>query len=191
MAKAPQRTRRRQRAGTGDAAGIGSATAVGTAIASAVGSGGGTGNAIGVSPQRIEVSATGFHTSSGSAEVIVTTPLTIVPTIYPAPPGEMVDVDDPVSVDRATLNRLQETLERLCAAVEQSNQPIAQELRDKSVADIRAAIEHSKGPRPSRKILLLLLGPPLTYLAVHFTDSFVQELAKQAADLLAKVIGIN
>jgi hypothetical protein len=117
-------------------------------------------------------------------------PLTIVPTVYPAPPGDTVTVEDPVSINlgSAEFREFKETIGRLCTAIEQSNQT-SREVADKLVAELQAGLKIIEGPKPSRKLLGLLLVGPLLTAAGMFAPGFVGELAKHAADLLLKLIG--
>ncbi|MGC2414585.1 MAG: hypothetical protein WA459_18050 [Stellaceae bacterium] len=117
-------------------------------------------------------------------------PLTIVPTIYPAAPGDTVTVEDPVSINlgSAEFREFKETIGRLCTAIEQSNQT-SREVADKLVAELQAVLKIIEGPKPSRKLIGLLLVGPLLTAAGMFAPGFVGELAKHAADLLLKLIG--
>jgi hypothetical protein len=118
-----------------------------------------------------------------------TTLLAIRPTIYPAPPGETVTVEDPVSIDvrSAEFRDSQEAIDRLCLAIQQSNQ-VAREVGDKLVAELRAGLEYVAGPKPSRKVLDLLLVNPLYAAAAIFASTAVVELAKVAIKALFKLI---
>jgi hypothetical protein len=117
-------------------------------------------------------------------------PLTIVPTIYPVPTGDTVTVEDPVSINLGSVEfrEFKETIERLCTAIEQSNQT-SREVADKLVAELQAGLRIIEGPKPSRKLVGLLLVGPLLTAAGMFAPGFVGELAKHAADLLLKLIG--
>lgn len=116
-------------------------------------------------------------------------PLAIKPTIYPMPPGTTVTVEDPVFIDaRSTEFRdSKETIERLCLAIQQSNQ-VASEVGDKLVAELKAGLEYIAGPKPSRNVLDLLLVNPLYAAAVIFAGTAVAELAKLAVKALFKLI---
>jgi hypothetical protein len=59
------------------------------------------------------------------------------------------------------------------------------------VAELRAGVEYIKASKPSRKVLYLLLGVPLSWAAANFAGNFVGELAKHTADLFIKLIGVN
>jgi hypothetical protein len=131
--------------------------------------------------------------SSGSAILTLTVqPSLITPTVYPAPPGDTVTVEDPVVIDTKSpkFRELKETIERLCGAIEQSNEA-SREVGQKLVAELQAGLKIIEAPKPSRKMLMLLLVSPLYAAAGIFAASFVGELAKHAADLLSKLMGMN
>jgi hypothetical protein len=115
--------------------------------------------------------------------------LAIRPTIYPAPPGDMVTVEDPVSINISSpeFHDSKHAIERLCAAIEQSNQ-VAREVGDKLVAELKAGLEYVAGPKPSRKVLDLLLVNPLYAATAIFAGTTVAGLAKIALKALLKLI---
>jgi hypothetical protein len=118
--------------------------------------------------------------------------LAIRPTIYPAPPGDTVTVEDAVSIDRRSpeFREFIEQMDRLIVAVQGSNE-IVHEVGEQLVAELRAGVEYIKAPKPSRKVLYLLPGGALSWAAMNFATNFMGELAKHAADLLIKLIGVN
>src|SRR5258708_893830 len=95
-------------------------------------------------------------------------PLTIRPTIYPAPAGDTVTVEDAVSIDRRSpeFRAFIEQMDRLIVAVQGSNE-IVHEVGEQLVAELRAGVEYIKAPKPSRKVLYLLLGGALSWRAVN------------------------
>jgi hypothetical protein len=125
-----------------------------------------------------------------SALTLTVPPTLIAPTIYPAPPGDTVTVEDAVSINlgSAEFRDFKETIGRLCAAIEQSNE-VSREVGDKLVAELQAGLKIIEAPKPSRKLIMLLLASPLFAASGIFAANFVGELAKHAADLLLKLIG--
>jgi hypothetical protein len=117
------------------------------------------------------------------------TPLAIRPTIYPTPPGDTVAVEDPVSINvgsdefREFVNKVNGLLE----AIRQSNE-IAREVRDKATAELEAGLKYIAGPKPSRKVIDLLLVNPLTWAALGLAGTLVGEAGKLAFKALLKLI---
>lgn len=113
-------------------------------------------------------------------------PLVIRPTIYR---DDTVTVEDPVLIDVRSVEfrDSKEAIERLCSAIQESNQ-IAREVGDKMAAEFRAGLEYIAGPKPSRKVVDLLLVNPLYAAAAIFAGSVVAELAKLALKALFKLI---
>jgi hypothetical protein len=64
-------------------------------------------------------------------------------------------------------------------AVRQSNE-VAREVGDKLAAELKAGQEYIAGPKPSRKVLDLLLVNPLVWAALGFSGAFLGEAAKLA-----------
>jgi hypothetical protein len=118
-----------------------------------------------------------------------TNPLTIRPTIYPTPPGDTVTVEDPVVIDLngALFRDFATKMDRLIEAAQKSNE-IAGEVRDKLIAEWKSGREYIAGPKPSRKVLDLLLVNPLVWAALGFAGTFVGEAAKLAFKALLKLI---
>jgi hypothetical protein len=116
-------------------------------------------------------------------------PLAIRPTIYPTPPGDTVAVEDPVSINvgsdefREFVNKVNGLLE----AIRQSNE-IAREVRDKATAELEAGLKYIAGPKPSRKVIDLLLVNPLTWAALGLAGTLVGEAGKLAFKALLKLI---
>jgi hypothetical protein len=135
------------------------------------------------------VALTGTMTAGSYAAGSLTASLAIRPTIYPMDPGDRVTVEDAVKLDVRTVEfrDSKEAIERLCSAIEHSNE-IAREVGDKMVAEFRAGLEYIAGPKPSRKVLDLLLVNPLYAAAAIFAGSTVAELAKLALKALFKLI---
>jgi hypothetical protein len=125
-----------------------------------------------------------------SALAMTVPPTLIAPTIYPAPPGDTVTVEDAVSIDvrSAEFHEFKEKIGRLCAAIEQSNE-VSREVGDKLVAELQAGLKIIEAPKPSRKLIMILLMHPLGATATIFAGGLVAELGKHAADLLLKLIG--
>jgi hypothetical protein len=118
-----------------------------------------------------------------------TNPLTIRPTIYPTPPGDRVTVEDPVSIDTrsAEFRDFVAKLDGFIGAVQQSNE-VAREVSNKLIAELKAGREYIAGPKPSRKVLDLLLVNPLLWAALGFAGTFVGEAAKLAFKALLKLV---
>jgi hypothetical protein len=118
--------------------------------------------------------------------------LAVRPTIYPEPSGDTVTVEDAVSIDRRSpeFREFIEHMDRLIVAVQGSNE-IVHEVGEQLVAELKAGVEYIKAPKPSRRVLYLLLGGALSWAAMNFATHFMGELAKHAADLLIKLIGVN
>jgi hypothetical protein len=79
-------------------------------------------------------------------------------------------------------------MDRLIEAIQQSNQA-AREVGEKMVAELGAGLEYIEGPKPSRKVIDLLLLRPLYAAAAIFAGTVVAELAKEAVKVLIKLIG--
>ncbi len=98
-------------------------------------------------------------------------------------------VEDPVSIDihSAEFRDFVAKMDGFIAAVRQSNE-VAREVGDKLVAELKAGQEYIAGPKPSRKVLDLLLVNPLVWAALGFAGTFVGEAAKLAFKALLKLI---
>jgi hypothetical protein len=73
-------------------------------------------------------------------------------------------------------------------AIEQSNQ-VSREVASKLSAELQAGLKIIEAPKPSRKLIDLLLTHPLAAASALFGAGVVTELAKNAAGLLLKLIG--
>jgi hypothetical protein len=135
--------------------------------------------------------ARGASFSGAQSALVMTVPPTLIaPTIYPAPPGDTVTVEDAVSINlgSAEFRDFKETIERLCVAIEQSNQA-SREVGQQLVAEFQAGLKIIEAPKPSRKLIMILLMHPLGATATIFAGGLVAELGRHAADLLLKLIG--
>jgi len=105
------------------------------------------------------------------------------------PPGDTVNVEDPVSIDLRSADFLDfiEKMDRLIETIQQSNE-IAQEAREQVIAELKAGVEYIKASKPSRKVLTLLLVVPLTAAATIVATTVVQETTKLALKALLKLI---
>ena len=115
--------------------------------------------------------------------------LTIRPTIYPTPAGNTVTVEDPVSINvhSAGFRDFLDLMGLLVERVEQSNE-IHREVGQQIVAELNAGVEYLKAPKPSQKVLTLLLVVPLTAAATIAASTVIQETAKLALKALVKLI---
>jgi hypothetical protein len=117
------------------------------------------------------------------------TALTVIPTIYPAPPGDAVTVEDPVLIDvhSEDFREFVTKLDGFIVAVQRSND-IAREVGDQLVAELKAGREYIAGPKPARKMLDLLLVNPLLWAVGGFAGTFLGEAAKLAFKALLRLV---
>jgi hypothetical protein len=89
-------------------------------------------------------------------------PIEITLTIYPEHPSGNVNVPDAVNINisSAEFVEFRETVGRLCVAIEQSNE-VSRETVAKFAAELQAGLKIIEGPKPSRKLIDLLLTHPL------------------------------
>ena len=98
-------------------------------------------------------------------------------------------VEDPVSINvhSAGFRDFLDLMGLLVERVEQSNE-IHREVGQQIVAELNAGVEYLKAPKPSQKVLTLLLVVPLTAAATIAASTVIQETAKLALKALVKLI---
>jgi hypothetical protein len=125
--------------------------------------------------------------------VTVDTPVTratvpIVPTLYPDDPDGPVIVQNyiTIKIESPEFRRLNAKIDELLEALRQSNE--RSEAHDQALAEIAAGKNLLTAPKPDRNLVDLLLLRPLKYLVEKAGSAIISELAKQAVDLLLRLL---